>query len=30
MADNDIIGIANDRERNIKDYDVSDPNVLNT
>ncbi|CAL5199950.1 unnamed protein product [Lathyrus oleraceus] len=30
MADNDIIGIANDRARNIKDYVMFDSNVMNT
>ncbi|KAI5385172.1 hypothetical protein KIW84_071964 [Lathyrus oleraceus] len=30
MADNDIIGIANDKARNIRDYDVFDPKSMNT
>ncbi|MCI36665.1 hypothetical protein A2U01_0057888, partial [Trifolium medium] len=30
MAEPDIIGIANDRARNIRDYAVFDPNVMNT
>lgn len=30
MAYNDIIGIANDRSRNIRDYVVFDPNTMNT
>lgn len=29
MVDNDIIGISNDRERNIRDYAMFDPNVMN-
>lgn len=29
MADNDIIGIANDRERNIRDYVVFDLIAMN-
>ncbi|KAI5384334.1 hypothetical protein KIW84_071373 [Lathyrus oleraceus] len=30
FPDNDIIGIANDRARNIRDYVVFDPNAMNT
>lgn len=30
MTENDIISIANDMERNIRDYDVLDPNAMNT
>lgn len=30
MASNDIIGIANDRARNIMDYTIFDPNAINT
>lgn len=30
MEDNDIIGIANDRARNIRDYGVFDTNAMNT
>ncbi|MCI57615.1 hypothetical protein A2U01_0078866, partial [Trifolium medium] len=30
MAEPDIIGIANDRGRSIRDYAVFDPNVMNT
>lgn len=30
MVDNDIIGIANDRAKNIRDYAVFDPNSMNT
>lgn len=29
MSDNDIIGIANDRERNIRYYVIFDPNAIN-
>lgn len=29
MEDNDIISIANDRERNIRDYAIFDPNAMN-
>lgn len=30
MEDNDIIGISNGKERNIKDYVVFDINAMNT
>lgn len=30
MVDNEIIGIANDRARKIRDYIVFDPNSMNT
>ncbi|MCI31263.1 hypothetical protein A2U01_0052475, partial [Trifolium medium] len=30
MAEPDIIGIANDKERSIRDYAVFDPNAMNT
>lgn len=30
MAESDIIGIANDRAKNIRDYEVFDPNAMNT
>lgn len=30
MADNDVIGFVNDRERNIRDYEIFDPYAMNT
>ncbi|MCI40077.1 hypothetical protein A2U01_0061309, partial [Trifolium medium] len=30
MPEPDIIGIANDRDRSIRDYDVFDANAMNT
>lgn len=30
MANNEIIGIANDRAHNISDYSIFDPNAMNT
>ncbi|MCI60371.1 hypothetical protein A2U01_0081627, partial [Trifolium medium] len=30
MAEPDIIGIANDKGRSIRDYAVFDPNAMNT
>jgi hypothetical protein len=30
LVEPDIIGIANDREHNIRDYVVFDPNAINT
>lgn len=30
MAESDIIGIANDMERNIREYAVFNPNAMNT
>jgi hypothetical protein len=30
MEESNIIGIANDNKRNIRDYVVFDPNTMNT